>query len=134
MSQPHTDDQSDSRYTGRPAPTPRFITLDSRKVADIVRSHRDLWRALSGIESLEHVLGDLESAAHEARDALAREPEFDAIPDYVQVDSSWADMLPTCADCGKDVAWANALLMPCSTVEDGEVDMLGVVHRRGCPK
>lgn len=108
------------------------IILDSQKVADVVRQNRDLYRALYAITALEDVHAELENAMCEARKALEREPEFDAIPDYVRVDSSWADTLPTCVGCGKEVPWADALLMPCSTVEDGDVDTLGVVHARGC--
>jgi hypothetical protein len=51
----------------------------------------------------------------------------------VEVDSSWADTLPPCCVCKRDVPWEQALLMPCSTVEDGDVDCVGIIHRDGCP-
>jgi hypothetical protein len=112
-----------------------FEGVDDRKLADLVRSHRDLYHALYGITALEDFLSELENAVQEAQRALRAEPEFDAIPDYVQVDPSWADALPVCVECGKEVPWADALLMPCSTTSpDDEADTMGVVHRRGCPE
>jgi len=50
----------------------------------------------------------------------------------VFVDSSWADTLPPCVECGEDVPWEDALLVPCSDVEDGDVTTVGIVHRDGC--
>jgi hypothetical protein len=50
---------------------------------------------------------------------------------YVKVDTSWADTLPTCSACGRDVPWVDALIVPCSP-EDGDDVTVGVVHRDGC--
>lgn len=50
----------------------------------------------------------------------------------VSIDSSWADTLPPCVNCGDDVPWGEALLMPCSHVEDGDVTAIEIVHRYGC--
>lgn len=109
------------------------IVLDSQRVADMARQNRDFYGMLQQLRVLEEFSGEFSNVMHDLNRALEREPEFDAIPDYVQVDSSWADTLPACVACGKDVPWADALLMPCSTVSDGDVDSLGIVHRRGCP-
>lgn len=109
------------------------IVVDSKRVASVIQQHRDLYNALYSIEAMEHYHAEMEGAIDQARRALAAEPEFDHLPDFVQVDPSWADLLPVCVECGKDVPWADALLMPCSRVSDGDVDSLGIVHRRGCP-
>lgn len=109
------------------------VRVDRRKLANLARSNRDLYGALSAIEALGDMAFDLGAVAGQAKAALAREPEFDQIPFFVQVDLSWADTLMPCVECGKNVPWADGLLVPCSSVEDGEVDRMGVLHRRGCP-
>lgn len=112
---------------------PGEIVVDSQKAAQTVHANRRFYRALSEIDRLEDIAAEVENAAALARDALAKEPDFDAFPTYIEVDSSWADELPTCVECREPVPWLDALLMPCSTIEDGDVDALGVVHRGGCP-
>lgn len=108
---------------------PGEIVVDSDKTANLVREHRRLACALDS-------LGDLVNAAHEAAEevsaALRAEPTYDAIPPTVLVDPSWADERPACRSCGQPVEWRDALLMPCSTIEDGDVDSLGIVHRAAC--
>lgn len=52
----------------------------------------------------------------------------------VRVDDSWDDTLPPCVECGREVPWAEALLMPCSHVDDGDVTAVGIVHANGCPE
>ena len=112
---------------------PGEIVVDSAKVANLVHEHRRLAGALHRIETLDEMAEMLRDTIAAAREALAAEPEYDAIPPVVVVDSSWADTLPDCCVCGQPVPWGEALLMPCSTVEDGDVDALGIVHRAwGC--
>jgi hypothetical protein len=76
---------------------------------------------------------DIAQAVAEATRALDEEPAYDHLPDFVRVDPSWVDTVPTCIECGQDVQWVDAVLMPCSTVEDGDIDTLGIVHGDGCP-
>jgi hypothetical protein len=109
------------------------IIVDSQRAADAVRSGYDLRRALFELTRVADLALDLNAIAEEAERALRAEPDYDALPTFVMVDSSWADTLPACLSCGQDVPWAEALLMPCSTVEDGDADAMGVVHRHDCP-
>lgn len=106
------------------------IAVDSQRTANLLNEHRRLWAALQSIEQLEEAADLLQAASREARDALALEPEYDALPQFVEVDPSWADALASCAVCGRDVPWAEAVLMPCGAAGD----QLGLIHRFGCAK
>jgi len=108
------------------------LVVDSQRTANAMRSHHDLHRALQGLARIGDLVAELDTIADEATVALNREPEFDHLPTFVQVDPSWADTLPPCVECGRDVPWPEALLMPCSNVPDGEVTTVGIVHRFGC--
>jgi hypothetical protein len=111
---------------------PGEIVVDSQKAAAMVDSNRRMWRALEDVRVLYDAVEDINNAVEQVARALAQEPAYDAIPQYVRVDESFADSLPPCVACGQDVPWHDALLMPCSAVEDGEMDRVGIVHAGGC--
>lgn len=112
---------------------PGEIIVDSQRAAEVVHSQRRLWQALEAIRTLHDTAAEVSAAADAAQRALDQEPAYNAIPAFVEVDCSWADELPKCIECGQDVQWLDAVLMPCSTIEDGDVDTLGIIHRAGCP-
>lgn len=110
------------------------IVVDSQRTANLVNEHRRLWSAMESIRCLQDAADDIANAARQAQDVLAKEPEFDHLPTFVEIDSSWEDELPPCILCRGQVPWADALLMPCAAHEDeSEISAVGIIHRSGCP-
>lgn len=105
------------------------VVVSSARGANLVREHRALTVAL---DSLNELVDTARRATEDVEAAQRQVADYDAIPRTVLVDDSFADELVPCCVCREPVPWDNALLLPCSSVEDGEVESVGLAHRV-CP-